>query len=40
MLDKMNINRATLFPGLDGFAQLLRIKTEILDSLDWRGEVH
>jgi len=40
MLDKMNINRATLFPGLDGFAQSLRIKTEILDSLDWRGEVH
>jgi hypothetical protein len=25
-LDKMNINRATLFPGLDGFAQHLRTR--------------
>jgi hypothetical protein len=32
MLDKMNINRATLFPGLDGFAQSLRIKTELLEA--------
>ena len=30
-LNKMNINRATLFPGLDGFAQSLRTNTEILD---------
>ncbi len=35
MLEKMNINSATLFPGLDGFAQSLRIKAEILDSEGW-----
>lgn len=31
ILNKMNINRATLFPGLDGFSAWLRINTEILD---------
>ena len=31
ILNKMNINRSTLFPGLDGFAVSLRINTEILD---------
>ncbi len=34
-LNKMNINRATLFPGLDGFSASLRINTEILDQDDW-----
>jgi hypothetical protein len=36
MLDRMNVNRATLFPGLDGFSESLRIKTEIFDFRDWR----
>ena len=31
-LDLMNINRATLFPGLDGFSQNLRKKLELLNS--------
>jgi hypothetical protein len=28
-LNKMNINRATLFPGLDGFAQSLAVNVQI-----------
>jgi hypothetical protein len=36
-LNKMNINSATLFPGLDGFARSLRTNTEILDWEDWLG---
>jgi hypothetical protein len=35
ILNKMNINRATLFPGLDGFSVSLRINTEILDQENW-----
>lgn len=31
ILNRMNINSATLFPGLDGFARSLRIDTEIRD---------
>lgn len=31
-LNKMNINRATLFPGLDGFAQSLKHATVLLES--------
>jgi hypothetical protein len=34
ILNKMNINRSTLFPGLDGFSASLRINTEILDGED------
>ncbi len=37
ILDKMNINFATLFPGLDGFCQSLRTITQILDQDDWPG---
>jgi hypothetical protein len=32
ILNKMNINRATLFPGLDGFSASLRIDSEIRDA--------
>jgi hypothetical protein len=28
-LNKMNINRASLFPGIDGFAQSLAINVQI-----------
>ena len=38
-LNKMNINSATLFPGLDGFARSLRTNTEILDSEGWPSPV-
>ena len=31
----MNINSATLYPGLDGFAQSLRTSTELLSQKDW-----
>jgi hypothetical protein len=34
-LNKMNINSATLFPGLDGFARSLRANTQIRDWEDW-----
>jgi len=37
VLDKMNINAATLFPGLDGFCRSLRTTTQILDHDDWPG---
>jgi hypothetical protein len=33
-LDRMNINRQTLFPGIDGFAQSLKYKLSILTSSD------
>lgn len=35
MLNKMNINSATLYPGLDGFARSLRTSTELLSLKDW-----
>ncbi len=34
-LNKMNINAATLYPGLDGFARSLRVETEVLSQKDW-----
>jgi hypothetical protein len=34
-LNKMNINAATLFPGLDGFARSLRTSTQVLDEAGW-----
>jgi hypothetical protein len=37
VLDKMNINAATLFPGLDGFCRSLRTTTQILDRDSWPG---
>ena len=37
VLDKMNINAATLFPGLDGFCRSMRTTTQILDHDDWPG---
>jgi hypothetical protein len=36
-LDKININSTTLFPGLDGFCQSLRVTVQILESDDWPG---
>ncbi|TAJ10496.1 FRG domain-containing protein [Marinilabiliaceae bacterium JC017] len=33
-LDKMNINHASLFPGLDGFAKSLKTKFSTLESVD------
>jgi hypothetical protein len=38
ILDKMNINSATLYPGLDGFARSLRTRVEILSKQDWYAE--
>jgi hypothetical protein len=35
MLNQMNINRATLYPGLDGFARSLHTETELLSQKDW-----
>lgn len=35
LLNKMNINSATLYPGLDGFARSLRTATELLSQDDW-----
>jgi hypothetical protein len=37
VLDKMNINAATLVRGLDGFCRSLRTTTQILDHDDWPG---
>ena len=36
-LDRMNINRASLFPGLDGFAESLRIGLPVRIS-DWKAD--
>jgi hypothetical protein len=35
MLNKININSATLFPGIDGFCKSLRTMTEVLDKDNW-----
>ena len=37
ILNRLNINSATLFPGLDGFCRSLRTITEILDQEEWPG---
>jgi hypothetical protein len=39
ILNKMNINRSTLFPGLDGFSASLRVNTEIIDEGNAYAEV-
>jgi hypothetical protein len=36
-LDKININSATLLPGLDGFCKSLQVAVQIQDSDDWPG---
>jgi hypothetical protein len=36
MLNSMNVNSATLFPGLDGFARSFRIRAEIMSERDWQ----
>jgi hypothetical protein len=37
ILNNLNINSATLFPGLDGFCKSLRTITQILDQDNWPG---
>jgi len=36
-LSKLNINSATLFPGLDGFCQSLYVNVQIQEHEDWPG---
>jgi hypothetical protein len=36
-LDKININSATLFPGLDGFCQALYVNVQIQEQESWPG---
>jgi hypothetical protein len=37
ILDKININSTTLFPGLDGFCQALQITLQIQERDGWPG---
>jgi hypothetical protein len=36
-LNKININSATLFPGLDGFCQSLHANVQIQEHENWPG---